>query len=239
MTPPTPVIDAVIPARDEATTVGDVVAAASGCAYVREVVVVDDGSSDDTAARAAAAGAKVVSLSRGGSKAAAMEAGVSSTDADAVLFVDADLTGLTSSHLDDICRPFVEGRATMSLGTFDYGPLWNWLVLRLPPTSGERVVPRWVFDAVPAHKRRGYTIEVMINEVIAEGRLPTTARVMKGVFHRTKRQKFGWFRGTLLTVRMFFQLVALPVRGVVRWRTYWFYLQELTIEGDRRSGHRR
>jgi glycosyltransferase involved in cell wall biosynthesis len=231
VTPPTPGIDAVIPARDEAATVGDVVAAAKGCAYVREIIVVDDGSSDDTAARAAAAGAKVVSVSPGGSKAAAMEAGVEASDAGAVLFVDADLTGLTSAHLDDVCRPFAEGRATMSLGTFDYGPVWNWLVLRLPPTTGERVVPRWVFEAVPPHKRRGYTIEVMINEVIAEGHLPTTARVMRGVFHRTKRQKFGWFRGTLRTWRMFLQLVALPVRGVVRWRTYWFYLRELTIEG--------
>ena len=228
-----PVIDAVIPARDEATTVGDVVAAAKGCSHVREVILVDDGSSDGTAARALASGAKVVTVWPGGSKAAAMEAGVESSDGDAVLFVDADLTGLTSAHLDEICEPFVEGRATMSLGTFDYGPVWNWLVLRLPPTTGERVVPRWVFDAVPPGKRKGYTIEVMINEVLAERLLPTTARVMRGVFHRTKRQKFGRWKGTLLTARMFFQLVSLPVRGVVRWRTYWFYLRHLTIEGER------
>jgi glycosyltransferase involved in cell wall biosynthesis len=181
----TPVIDVVIPARDEAATVAAVVAASRCCAYVREVIVVDDGSADDTAERATAAGAKVLARQPGGSKARAMELGVGATDADAVLFLDADLTGLTGAHLDDICRPFVEGRAVMSLGTFDYGRRWNWLVLRFPPTSGERVVPRWVFDSVPPHKRDGYTIEVMLNEVIAEGRLPTTARVMEGVFHRT------------------------------------------------------
>ena len=227
---PTPVIDAVIPARDEAPTVADVVTASRACAYVREVIVVDDGSVDDTAERAAAAGAKVVTCHPGGSKARAMETGVDATDAGAILFLDADLTGITSAHLDDICRPFVEGRAVMSLGTFDYGRRLNWLVLRFPPTTGERVVPRWVFDAVPPYKREGYTIEVMINEVIAEGRLPTTARVMPGVYHRTKREKFGRLRGTRLTWRMFWQLVGLPVRGVVRWRTYWFYLRGLTVE---------
>jgi glycosyltransferase involved in cell wall biosynthesis len=226
----TPVIDVVIPARDEAATVAAVVAASRLCVYVREVIVVDDGSADDTAERATAAGAKVLARQPGGSKARAMELGVGATDADAVLFLDADLTGLTGAHLDDICRPFVEGRAVMSLGTFDYGRRWNWLVLRFPPTSGERVVPRWVFDSVPPHKRDGYTIEVMLNEVIAEGRLPTTARVMEGVFHRTKREKFGRLEGTRLTWRMFWQLVGLPVRGVVRWRTYWFYLRGLTIE---------
>jgi glycosyltransferase involved in cell wall biosynthesis len=194
------------------------------------VIVVDDGSSDDTGLRAAAAGAKVIRrpADEGGSKAHAMEAGVeASGDADAILFVDADLLGLTASHLDAICAPVVERRAAMSLGTFDYG-WWNPLVLRFPPTTGERIVPRWVFDAIPPSKRDGYTIEIMINEVVCEARLPTVARVMRGVSHRTKREKFGKLEGYRRTWRMFWDLWALW--GVCRWRTYWFYLRDLRIE---------
>jgi glycosyltransferase involved in cell wall biosynthesis len=225
------VIDVVIPARDEAVTVAEVVEAARGCSATREVIVVDDGSTDGTAEVAAAAGAKVVRRESvdGGSKAHAMEAGVAASDAGAILFCDADCIGLTAAHLDAVCRPFVEGRAVMSLGWFDYG-LWNPLVLRLAPTSGERVIPRWVWDAVLPEKRKGYSIEIMINEVIAEGRLPTTVRTMHGVTHRTKRDKYGVRRGYRETWRMFWHLVALPVTGVVRWRTYWFYLRELTVE---------
>ena len=203
---------------------------ARACRYVREVVVVDDGSSDATAEVAAAAGAKVVRrpAAAGGSKAHAMEAGVEACgDADAILFVDADLLGLTAAHLDAICGPVVERRAAMSLGTFDYG-WWNPLVLRFPPTTGERIVPRWVFDAIPPSKRDGYTIEIMINEVICEARLPTVARVMAGVTHRTKREKFGKVEGYRRTWRMFWDLWALW--GVCRKRTYWFYLRDLTIE---------
>ena len=221
------ILDAVVPARNEAPTVADVVAACRACSYVREVIVVDDGSTDDTAELATAAGAKVVRRESDGSKAHAMEAGVEASDADAILFVDADCVGLTPAHLDDICEPLVGGRAIMSLGTFDYGP-WNPLVLRFPPTTGERVIPRWVFDAVHPSKRDGYTIEIMINEVIAEGRLPTTARVMTGVTHRTKRDKFGPVEGWRRTWRMFWDLVGL-VRQV-RLRTYYFYLRDLTIE---------
>lgn len=224
------IVDCVIPARDEAPTVASVVELARGCRYVREVIVVDDGSSDGTGDLAAAAGAKVVRRehSDGGSKAHAMEAGVvCSGDADAVLFVDADLVGASPAHLDAICRPVVERRAAMSLGTFDYGR-WNWLVLRLPPTTGERIVPRWVFDAIPPEKRQGYTIEIMINEVVCEARLPTVARVMTGVTHRTKRDKFGLFEGYRRTWRMFSDLWGLW--HVCRWRTYWFYLRDLTIE---------
>jgi glycosyltransferase involved in cell wall biosynthesis len=203
------------------------VLACHGCRYTRDVIVVDDGSTDGTGDIAAAHGARIVRRDGGGSKAHAMEAGVRATDAEAILFVDADLLGLRSHHLDAICKPFVEGRALMSIGTFDYG-IWNPLVLRFPPTTGERVIPRWVFDAVPPQKLDGYTIEVMINEVVAEGRLPTVARVMKGVTHRTKREKFGKIEGYRRSWRMFRQLIGL-IR-VVRLRIYWFYLRDLTIE---------
>jgi glycosyltransferase involved in cell wall biosynthesis len=226
-------IDAVIPARNEASTVADVVAAVLGCRYVGNVVVVDDGSTDGTAERALAAGAKVVrrdAQGRTGSKAKAMELGVAATDAEGVLFCDADCLNLTSEHLDDICRPFVEGRADMSVGWFDYG-LWNPLVRRLPPTSGQRVIPRWVWDAVPPDRRQGYSIEIMINEVIAEAHLATAARILPAATHRTKRDKLGFVRGYRETWRMFWHLVGLPVRGVVRWRTYWFYLRNLSVEG--------
>jgi glycosyltransferase involved in cell wall biosynthesis len=225
-------IDIVIPARNEAPTVAAVVAACLGCSFANEVIVVDDGSVDGTAKLAEAAGARVVRrepVDGLGSKAHALEAGVAASGADAFLFVDADCIGLTSAHLDAICSPLVAGRATMSVGWFDYG-LWNSVVLRLAPTTGERAIPRWVWDAIPPAKRAGYSIEIMINEVIAEGRLPTTARIMHGVTHRTKRDKLGRRAGARETWRMFWHLVGLPARGVVRWRTYWFYVEALTVE---------
>jgi hypothetical protein len=30
---------------------------------------------------------------------------------------------------------------------------------------------------------------------------------------------------------MFWTLLSVPLTGVVRWRTYWFYLRGLTVEG--------
>jgi glycosyltransferase involved in cell wall biosynthesis len=224
-------IDIVMPARNEAPTIAANVLAAASCRYVRNVIVVDDGSTDDTAARAERAGADlVIRREEGGSKAHAMQAGVEATDdADAIFFVDADCTGLTSTHLDEIARPFVEGRAVMSLGAFDYGRFWNPMVLRWPPLTGERIIPRWVWDAIPPDKLDGYTIEVRINEVIAERRLETVARTMTGVYHRTKRDKLGRLAGAKATVDMYRDLLGLLL-GKVRWRTYWFYLRGLTVD---------
>jgi polyisoprenyl-phosphate glycosyltransferase len=224
-------IDVVMPARNEAPTVAANVAAALGCRHARRVIVVDDGSTDGTADIAAAAGAHEVVRreSPSGSKARAMARGLEKSDADAVLFVDADCVGLTAAHLDEICEPFVEGRATMSVGCFDYGRLLNAVMLRCPPISGERVIPRWVFEEIPPEKLEGYTIETRINGVIARHREPTTVRTMSGVHHRTKRQKMGFVAGYRATLTMFVDLFRLAF-GDVPVRSYWWYLRGLTVE---------
>jgi hypothetical protein len=160
-----------------------------------------------------------------------MDDGVRASDATHVLFVDADCTGLTSAHLDAICEPVLAGEAEMSLGAFDYGPLVTWLVLVLPPLSGERIIPRWVWEAIQPERLRGYTIESRIDQVIAEGRHRTSVRRMRGVFHRTKRDKLGKAVGIRRTIRMYVDLFGLlrPF-GDIRWRTYWWYLQGLSID---------
>lgn len=235
---PDAVVDVVMPARNEAATVATNVQAAAGCRYVRAVLVADDGSSDDTASLAAAAGARVVTRhGPEGSKAHAMRRGVEATDASHILFVDADCLGLTSGHLDAICEPVVSGRAEMSIGAFDY-PWFNWWVLRAPSLSGERIVPRWVWDLVPEDKLAGYTIESRLNEVVGRAGLRISVRTMLGVRHRTKRDKLGFVEGILGTLRMAWDLIAMlrPV-GDVRYRTFVDYRRGLTIEEPaRRTG---
>src|SRR3954468_16185940 len=55
-----PRVSICLPARNEAATIGAIVAEAVRLDVVTEVVVLDDGSTDDTAAVACAAGAGVV-----------------------------------------------------------------------------------------------------------------------------------------------------------------------------------
>ncbi len=172
--------------------------------------MIDDGSTDGTGDIAAAAGAKVIALDGSdGSKARAMARGVEASDATAVHSSSTRLHRLTAAHLDAICEPFLEGRAQLSIGAFDYGRFWNPMVLRWPPLSGERIIPRWVWDAIPPYNLVGYTIEVRINEVIAERRLRTVVRTMPGVSHRNKRVKLGRRAGLRSTWAMYRELLRI------------------------------
>lgn len=96
-----PDISVVIPARNEAATVGAIVRSLRG---IGEVVVVDDGSTDATAQVAAAAGARVVASEGGPGKGQAMWKGLAETSGEIVVFCDADLQDFDPSFVTELVR---------------------------------------------------------------------------------------------------------------------------------------
>jgi glycosyltransferase involved in cell wall biosynthesis len=85
-------VSALVPAFNEARTIGEVVRGT--LAHVAQVLVVDDGSTDGTGEVAAAAGAEVMHLDRNRGKGTAIRAGLSrvlQSDVTHVLFMDGDL----------------------------------------------------------------------------------------------------------------------------------------------------
>jgi glycosyltransferase involved in cell wall biosynthesis len=120
-------VSVVIPAHDEASTIGDVVAAClRHTPDLDEVVVVDDGSRDETAARARAAGARVVALPANRGKGHALRVGFQHTRSERVVVLDADgqddpaeIADLLGALRDDI--DLVIG--SRFLGTFEPGAI--------------------------------------------------------------------------------------------------------------------
>lgn len=194
---------AVIAAWNEAPTIADVVGVARASVLVDEVIVVDGRSSDDTIARAEAAGARVITQPKGG-KGEAMAAGVAATDADVVVFLDADLTGLRPHHVDRLVRTVTAGGAVMACGLFDRGPGMNRLFLHLLPIlTGERALRRELFASLAPEDLAGYRVEAALNTRAGELGLPVAAFVCQGMWHRTKEEKYVTpVQGRLAKVRM-------------------------------------
>src|SRR5277367_5130474 len=83
----------VIPAYQEAATIGAIVAGCRAAAGVLEVIVVDDGSADATAEQAQAAGAEVLRNADNQGKGASLARGMAAAmalDADWVVTLDGD-----------------------------------------------------------------------------------------------------------------------------------------------------
>jgi glycosyltransferase involved in cell wall biosynthesis len=80
----------VIPAKNEAAAIGDVVAAARAEFSAAEIIVVDDGSSDDTAAVAEKAGALVVKHPESLGNGAAVKSGARAAQGKILALMDGD-----------------------------------------------------------------------------------------------------------------------------------------------------
>ena len=182
-------VAAVIPAYLEADTVGTVVDVVKQSTLVDDVVVVDNDGLGPTADAAVAHGARVVSCTERG-KGQAMAAGVAATDAEIVLFLDADLIGLTVQHVDRLVTAVHDGTA-MAMGLFDRGGWQNWWFLNvLPILTGQRALRREVWDELHPDDYRGYKVEASLNSLCSNLELPTAAFVCDGLWHRTKEEKF-------------------------------------------------
>jgi len=107
-----PKVCVVIPAHNEARTIGGVVAGVVALSprAVADVVVVDDGSTDATARAAADAGARVIDANARGlgrGKGQAMWIGVTETTAEIVVFCDGDLEDFDGAYVTELVAALV------------------------------------------------------------------------------------------------------------------------------------
>jgi len=110
-------VSVCLPARDEAATVGDIVALVrcelmERAHLVDEVVVVDDRSVDATAEVAASAGARVVESfysppSGSAGKGGAMATALAACTGDVVVFLDADVTNFAAHFVTGLLGPLL------------------------------------------------------------------------------------------------------------------------------------
>lgn len=211
-------VAAVIPAYNEEATIGTVVATLRNVHDIQEIIVVSDGSEDGTAEAARSAGASVIELPENMGKAAAMKTGVEATDAQVVLFLDADLMGLQESHVRSLLAPVVEKRADMSIGVFDDGRMATDIAQMVAPyLSGQRAVRREILNEVflenPDVDTLRFGIEVALTRHVKNHGYHVVEVPLEEMSHLMKEEKLGLVKGAAARIKMYYEILKYVQKG--------------------------
>lgn len=202
-------VSVVIPAYNEADRIGAVLEPVLRSSLVDEIIVVDDGSSDGTAEQAEKFPVRVLRLEGNRGKAAALEAGVAHAKNDVFLFLDADLVGLRSEHVDRLVRSFVDGRLDMVVGVFSDGRRNTDFAQKINPyASGQRVLPRRLWERANENVHKmNFGIEIALSRLAAKEGWAKEYVKLDGVTHVLKEEKRGFARGLADRFRMYGDMV--------------------------------
>ena len=208
----------LIPAYNEAARLGRVVETALA-AELGPVLVVDDGSTDATTAVAKNAGAQVLTLPQNLGKGGAVFEGAERLQTDVVVMIDADLTGLSETHLHALAHPVLEGEVEMTRGIFVGGRWRTTTAQRLAPQlNGQRGVVRERLLEVRNLRGSRYGIEIAITEHAKRTKWRTLDVAMPGVSQVMKEEKRGALLGFVIRLRMYREILGTWFRSLTQER---------------------
>lgn len=202
-------VSCIIPAYNEALRIGEVLSVATAHPLIREVIAVDDGSTDNTAQIIGSfKRVRLIAQPRNTGKSGAICAGIRASACEHLLFLDADLIGLTEQDVTALLLPVINGTAdaTISLRKDAFLP---WRTIGLDYLSGERVLHR---DVLAGHlddieELPGFGLESYINELLIRRRARIEVVKWQSVGHVLKTKKYGVWNGIAGETRMMMNII--------------------------------
>lgn len=252
----------IVPAYNEAGRITNVLKVLANARLVDEIIVVTDGCEDSTADEARGFAARlesgevtphnavrlrVLELEHNIGKGGAMTYGAHRTQADILLFLDADLIGLQTEQVDALLAPMLEPdagqRADMALGLFEGargGVVGWWLGFchrTVAAISGQRAIRRDVFLAVPGLTRSRFGVETAITRYVKYAwKLKVREVPLIGVTHPLKEEKIGVWRGLRHRMRMYSEIAGYITFDSLRHQASARH-REQTLQMRERFGH--
>jgi len=212
-------ISCVVCAYNEADRIRRILDAVYDHPAVSEVIVVNDGSTDGTEAILSEYPAiRAISYRPNRGKTYALTRGVAAATGDYLMFLDADLAGVTAADIQALADPVIGGRSkvSISLRSNSLAP-YRWIGLDF--VSGERVIPAKLLDQAIEEMERlpRWGCEAFINDLIIEEGLSVAVVDWPTVFNTPKTSKRGPLQGVVGELEMIRDAVGfLSPMGVVR-----------------------
>ncbi|HHT45736.1 MAG TPA: glycosyltransferase family 2 protein [Firmicutes bacterium] len=199
---------AIIPAYNEEKTIGHVLAVLKVTPLINKIIVVSDGSTDNTVQVAKSYGVEVIELSENRGKGGAIKAGLDNNKADVVLFLDADLIGLTPKHVLDLLEPVVNDHADMTIGIFEKGRIATDLAQKMAPyLSGQRALKFSLLEQISDLDVARFGVELALNRFMESSEVRVKEVLLYDMSHVMKEEKFGVWKGMAARMKMYWEII--------------------------------
>ena len=197
-------VSCIIPAYNEASRIDKVLSIVSGHPSFAEVIVVDDGSKDTTTDVVRTfPNVRLICHEQNKGKSMAMYTGVTSAIGDIIVFIDADLVGLSQKDITALIDPVITDKARWSMSMRNNTP-WHFRKLGLDYISGERVFHRE--DLTPIledfKKVSGYGIETFLNLFLIKQGYSLAVVYWADTRFAWKSEKVGFWKGLKGEIKM-------------------------------------
>ena len=202
-------VSVVVPAYNEASRIGAVLKPLVSCSAVDEIIVVDDGSDDGTADVARRFPVQVVSLPGNCGKAKALDEGVTRARNDVLLFLDADLVGLTEKHIEKFIHAYSDAGVDMVVGVFANGRKNTDFAQKFNPyASGQRMLTKKLWDRAKVNVHEmNYGIEFALSKLAVKEGWSKEKVKLEGVTHVLKEEKRGFSNGMRERFKMYGDMI--------------------------------
>lgn len=202
-------ISVIIPAYNEEGRIGKVLSVLVGCEFIGEIIVVNDGSMDGTSVEAKSYPVTVVDIPINQGKGAAMMEGVENSAGDWILFLDADLEGLTKEHIVSMVESIKKENIDMVIGTFTKGKFITDISHKIAPfLSGQRLIRRTILNEMPFLRYSRYGVEIMITKYVGKKGFKVKKVDMPYLRHVPKEDKRGWLKGKMEKYIMYGNIIS-------------------------------
>lgn len=203
-------ISVVICAYNEAKNIGRVLKVLSKISWIDEIVVVDDCSIDDTSLEAKKySKVEVITLSKNQGKGGALAEGINAAKNELLIFLDADLIGLTEKHLKQMLAPVIFTKeAKMTLGVFGKGEITATNIANriIPGISGQRVVEKKNLPVAGTFKNKRYGVDIFLTRHLPEEEIIVVE--LDGLSQVTKEDKEKFFDALKSRMKMYKDIYA-------------------------------
>ena len=125
-----------------------------------------------------------------------------------VLFLDADLLGLTPKHVHNLLEPVINDQADMTIGIFDKGRIATDLAQKMAPyLSGQRALKFSLLEQISDLDVARFGVELALNRFMESSGVRVQEVLLHDMSHVMKEEKFGVWKGMAARMKMYWEII--------------------------------